>query len=117
MQSVNLEPDQGAIIDLIFPEPGTYPFVDHAFNHAAKGAAGAFNATTNFTEITSGTGQGLNIIPFKPPYTVISWASQTITTTTSQLQAPSFNAFEIISTTSIILSLIAMIIVIKFRKK
>ncbi len=118
LQSVNLEPDQGAIIDLIFPEPGTYPFVDHAFNHATKGAAGAFIATTNFTGVTPGTGQGLNIIPFKPPYTVISWASQTTTTTTvATSQALSFNVFEIISTISIILSLIAVTIVVGFKKK
>lgn len=118
LQSVNLEPDQGAIIDVTFPEPGTYLFVDHAFNHATKGAAGAFIALTNFTNTTPGTGQGLTTIPFKPPYTVISWTQQTTTIQAITTITPSsFNTSAIISVTSIALSLIALIVAIRFKRK
>lgn len=115
LQSISLEPDQGAIIDLIFPEPGIYPFVDHAFNHATKGAAGAFIATTNFTTTIPGTGQGINTIPFKQPYTEISWFTQTTTTTTTIVSQTLIS--DTISITSIILASISIIISIIIFKK
>jgi nitrite reductase (NO-forming) len=118
LQSISLEPDQGAIIDVVFPEPGKYPFVDHAFNHASKGAAGAFIAITNFTSTTPGTGQGLAVIPFKPPYTVISWAMQT-TQTTTQISGTSdiISIMSIITIISIILASTAMMISIRGLKR
>lgn len=43
LQTVNLAPSNGAIIDLYFRDPGgKNPFVTHAFAYAAKGAVGLF---------------------------------------------------------------------------
>jgi len=41
-QAVDLSPGQGAIVEFMMPEPGLYPFVDHAFNFAGRGALGLF---------------------------------------------------------------------------
>ncbi len=44
MQSVYLGPANGAIIDFVLPEKGKYPFVDHSYADAEKGAIGSFRA-------------------------------------------------------------------------
>jgi nitrite reductase (NO-forming) len=44
MQAVLVGPAQGAIIEFVLPEKGTYTFVDHSFANATMGAAGVFAA-------------------------------------------------------------------------
>jgi nitrite reductase (NO-forming) len=44
MQAVYLGPAQGAIIEFVLPEKGTYAFVDHSFADAEMGAQGLFVA-------------------------------------------------------------------------
>ncbi|MBB2910120.1 nitrite reductase (NO-forming) [Streptosporangium becharense] len=41
-QVLDLAPAQGGFAELVFPEPGTYPVVDHAMRHAEAGAHGLF---------------------------------------------------------------------------
>ncbi|NRQ37071.1 multicopper oxidase domain-containing protein [Nonomuraea sp. NN258] len=41
-QVLELAPAQGGFAELVFPEPGTYPVVDHAMRHAEAGAHGLF---------------------------------------------------------------------------
>jgi nitrite reductase (NO-forming) len=43
-QAVDLSPAQGAIIEMVMPEDGTYPMVTHAFNFVGRGALGLFQA-------------------------------------------------------------------------
>jgi nitrite reductase (NO-forming) len=43
-QAVDLSPAQGAIIELVTPEDGLYPFVTHAFNFVGRGALGLLQA-------------------------------------------------------------------------
>lgn len=44
MQAVLVGPAQGAIMEFVLPEKGTYTFVDHSFANATLGAAGEFVA-------------------------------------------------------------------------
>lgn len=44
MQAVLVGPAQGAIMEFVLPEKGTYTFVDHSFANATMGAAGTFAA-------------------------------------------------------------------------
>lgn len=44
MQSVLLGAAQGAVVDFVLPEKGTYTFLDHSFANATLGAAGEFIA-------------------------------------------------------------------------
>lgn len=44
MQSVNLGPASGAVIEFVLPEKGRYTFVDHSFADAEMGAIGAIEA-------------------------------------------------------------------------
>jgi nitrite reductase (NO-forming) len=44
MQAVLVGPAQGAILEFILPEKGSYTFVDHSFANAERGAAGVFVA-------------------------------------------------------------------------
>jgi nitrite reductase (NO-forming) len=44
MQAVLVGPAQGAIMEFVLPEKGTYTFVDHSFANATMGAAGVFAA-------------------------------------------------------------------------
>ncbi|TKK68804.1 nitrite reductase [Ilyomonas limi] len=44
MQAVLVGPAQGAIIDFVLPEKGSYTFLDHSFANATEGAAGVFIA-------------------------------------------------------------------------
>jgi nitrite reductase (NO-forming) len=44
-QSVEVLPGGGALVELVIPEPGTYPFVTHKMNDMEKGAMGLFNVT------------------------------------------------------------------------
>jgi nitrite reductase (NO-forming) len=39
-QTVDIAPGGGALCEIVFDEPGRYPFVTHKFNDATKGAAG-----------------------------------------------------------------------------
>lgn len=41
-QVLDLAPAQGGFAELVFPEPGTYPVVDHTMRHAEGGAHGLF---------------------------------------------------------------------------
>ncbi|GLV50785.1 multicopper oxidase [Thermobispora bispora] len=44
-QSLALAPAQGGFVELVFPEPGHYPFVSHAMVDAERGAHGIFKVT------------------------------------------------------------------------
>ncbi|HET9139239.1 multicopper oxidase domain-containing protein [Actinophytocola sp.] len=44
-QVLDLAPAQGGFVELTFPEPGHYPFVDHDMRHAENGAHGTFTVT------------------------------------------------------------------------
>ena len=44
LQSITIGPGDGAVVEFTLPEPGGYPFVNHAFGHAAQGAVGVFLA-------------------------------------------------------------------------
>jgi nitrite reductase (NO-forming) len=44
-QVLDLAPAQGGFVELSFPEPGHYPFVDHDMRHAENGAHGHFTVT------------------------------------------------------------------------
>ncbi|MFC4062635.1 multicopper oxidase domain-containing protein [Planomonospora corallina] len=44
-QVLDLAPAQGGFAELVFPEPGTYPVVDHTMRHAEAGAHGLFTVT------------------------------------------------------------------------
>ncbi len=43
-QAVDLSPAQGAIIEFVIPENGSYAFVTHAFNFVGRGAVGVLKA-------------------------------------------------------------------------
>jgi nitrite reductase (NO-forming) len=45
MQSISIGPGDGAVVEFTLDEPGSYPFVNHAFGHAAHGAVGIFQAS------------------------------------------------------------------------
>lgn len=44
VSTYSVGPGAGAIFDLTLPEPGNYPFLDHAMSHAERGAIGVFEA-------------------------------------------------------------------------
>lgn len=44
LQSISIGPGDGAVVEFTLDEPGSYPFVNHAFGHAAHGAVGVFQA-------------------------------------------------------------------------
>jgi nitrite reductase (NO-forming) len=44
IQTVNVPVGGGAVFELRLPEPGTYPFVTHAFADATKGGVGMLQA-------------------------------------------------------------------------
>jgi nitrite reductase (NO-forming) len=44
-QVLDLAPTQGGFVELAFPEPGSYPFVDHDMRHGENGAHGMFAVT------------------------------------------------------------------------
>ena len=44
-QVLSLAPAQGGFVELTFPEPGNYPFVDHDMRHAENGAHGVIAVT------------------------------------------------------------------------
>jgi nitrite reductase (NO-forming) len=44
-QVLDLAPAQGGFVELSFPEPGHYPFMDHDMRHAENGAHGIFAVT------------------------------------------------------------------------
>jgi nitrite reductase (NO-forming) len=44
-QVLDLAPAQGGFVELAFPEPGQYPFVDHDMRHAENGAHGVIAVT------------------------------------------------------------------------
>jgi plastocyanin len=45
LQTIDVPPSGGAIMEFTFDEPGNNPFVTHAFAHASRGAVGIFNVT------------------------------------------------------------------------
>ena len=44
LQSVTVGPGDGAVVEFVLDEPGSYPAVNHAFNAAAKGAVAVLQA-------------------------------------------------------------------------
>ena len=44
-QTIEVPPGDGALVELTFAEPGTYPFVTHKFSDASKGATGLFKVS------------------------------------------------------------------------
>ncbi len=64
LQTVNLAPSSGAIVDMYFRDPGgENPFVNHAFAYASRGATGLFqvaggNGTTTTKTMTT---QGVTV--------------------------------------------------------
>lgn len=44
LESITIGPGDGAVVEFTLPEPGPYPFVNHAFGHAAQGAVGVLQA-------------------------------------------------------------------------
>lgn len=44
-QVLDLAPAQGGFVEMTFPEPGHYPFMDHDMRHAENGAHGVFVAS------------------------------------------------------------------------
>ena len=44
-QTIEVPPGDGALVELTFAEPGTYPFVTHRFSDASKGATGLFKVS------------------------------------------------------------------------
>jgi len=44
LQTVSIAPADGACVEFVLDEPGIYPFVNHAFGHAAHGAVGLMEA-------------------------------------------------------------------------
>ncbi len=44
-QTITVPPGDGALVELTFAEPGTYPFVTHKFSDASKGATGLFKVS------------------------------------------------------------------------
>lgn len=44
-QALDLAAAQGGFVELTFPEPGHYPFMDHDMRHAENGAHGVFEVT------------------------------------------------------------------------
>jgi nitrite reductase (NO-forming) len=44
-QALDLAPAQGGFVELIFPEAGHYPFMDHDMRHAENGAHGIFDVS------------------------------------------------------------------------
>lgn len=44
-QALDLAPAQGGFVEMTFPEPGHYPFMDHDMRHAENGAHGIFAVT------------------------------------------------------------------------
>ncbi len=67
LQTVNLAPSSGAIVDMYFRDPGgKNPFVNHAFAYAARGALGVFsvasgNQTTTTTTTSTTSQQGVTV--------------------------------------------------------
>jgi nitrite reductase (NO-forming) len=56
MQTLNIPPSGGAIVDMYFRDPGgKNPFVTHDFADASKGAVGVFTVGTESTTITTTT--------------------------------------------------------------
>ena len=44
-QVLDLAPASGGFVEMVFPEPGTYPFISHSMVDAARGARGAVAVT------------------------------------------------------------------------
>jgi nitrite reductase (NO-forming) len=44
-QTIAVPPGDGAMVELVFDEPGTYPFVTHRFSDAERGALGLFEVS------------------------------------------------------------------------
>jgi nitrite reductase (NO-forming) len=44
LQSIAIGPGDGVVVEFTLDEPGAYPFVNHAFGHAAHGAVGVLKA-------------------------------------------------------------------------
>lgn len=44
-QTVEIAPGGGALCEIVFDEPGRYPFVTHKFNDATRGAMGMVEVT------------------------------------------------------------------------
>ena len=47
MQTVNVYPGGGMMVEFRIPEAGNYPFVTHSFADASKGALGVLTVTNS----------------------------------------------------------------------
>src|SRR4030095_6914381 len=47
MQTVNVYPGGGMMVEFRIPEAGSYPFVSHSFADASKGALGVLTVTNS----------------------------------------------------------------------
>ncbi len=52
VSTYSVAPGQGAVFDLVIPEAGLYPFVDHSFAHLERGAVGILDIREPGTEHT-----------------------------------------------------------------
>lgn len=67
LQTVNLAPSSGAIVDMYFRDPGgKNPFVTHAFAWASKGAIGVFQVAGSQTTTTTTTLQEAGVTVTTP---------------------------------------------------
>ncbi|MBI3022656.1 MAG: cupredoxin domain-containing protein [Thaumarchaeota archaeon] len=82
LQTVDLPPSGGAIVDLYFPDIGKNPFVTHAFAYASKGAVGVFQVVAGAT-VSSSTS-----------FSTTSVATSTSPTTTSSVSIVSGAAVD-----------------------
>src|SRR5271157_1991304 len=116
LQTVNLAPSSGAIVDMYFRDPGgENPFVTHAFAYASKGALGIFQVaggtTTTTTSTTAPPGVTVTIpsgASFTPPgyspdiitvvigmNSTVTWVNDDNTPHTVTDKAGSFNSGEL----------------------
>ena len=83
LQTVNIPPSGGAIVDMYFPDAGgKNPFVNHAFAYAQKGAVGVFQVenstsgpTTTTTSTYSAAGPLVSILPGSAAQTTSTYYS------------------------------------------
>jgi nitrite reductase (NO-forming) len=44
-QTITIPPGGGAVVEMVIPAAGLYPFVTHSFSDASKGALGVLKVT------------------------------------------------------------------------
>ncbi len=51
VSTYSVGPGEGAVFDVVIPDPGLYPFVDHSFAHLEMGAVGVLDVRVPGTEL------------------------------------------------------------------